>query len=163
MDLNFLMRTCVNGIVRFNSKGEFNNSFHLSRKGMNPERFSSVVMNWNERIQYVRFVCQDYERTISEAGKEDFIYFDPPYVGTKQRYIENLDIKRLFANLHKLNERGVKWAMSFDGRRGKKDLTQKVPKELYKRKFSLHSGNSSVEKVLNGQIERVEESLYLNY
>ena len=31
LDLNFIMRTCVNGIVRFNGEGEFNNSFHLSR------------------------------------------------------------------------------------------------------------------------------------
>jgi hypothetical protein len=34
LDLNFLMRTCVNGIVRFNNQGKFNNSFHLSRRGM---------------------------------------------------------------------------------------------------------------------------------
>lgn len=40
LDLNFIMRTCVNGIVRFNGEGEFNNSFHLSRQGMKPELFA---------------------------------------------------------------------------------------------------------------------------
>ena len=42
LDLNFIMRTCVNGIVRFNGEGEFNNSFHLSRQGMKPEMFARM-------------------------------------------------------------------------------------------------------------------------
>uniref|UniRef100_UPI002493AC9E DNA adenine methylase n=1 Tax=Litoreibacter halocynthiae TaxID=1242689 RepID=UPI002493AC9E len=47
IDLNFLMRTCVNGIVRFNDRGEFNNSFHLSRRGMQPDRFGKAVKTWS--------------------------------------------------------------------------------------------------------------------
>lgn len=89
LDLSVLMRTCVNGIVRFNEKGEFNNSFHLSRKGMEPPRFAEAVCKWNDVIRGVRFVCQDYEATVSEADQDDFVYFDPPYAGNCQRYIEN--------------------------------------------------------------------------
>ena len=36
-DLMFLSRTCVNGLIRFNAKGEFNNSLHHTRKGIKPE------------------------------------------------------------------------------------------------------------------------------
>jgi len=163
LDLNFLMRTCVNGIVRFNNNGEFNNSFHLSRRGMEPRRFKSIVDSWHSVIQGVDFVYQDYTKTVAMAEKDDFVYFDPPYAGNRQRYIEDLDLDRFFSTLEDLNRRGVKWVLSFDGWRGTKDLTHAVPESLFKRQLLLASGNSPVNKVLNGPVERVEESLYLNY
>ncbi len=163
LDLNFLMRTCVNGIVRFNDQGKFNNSFHLSRRGMEPDRFEEVVTKWNSVIQGVEFLCQDYEATLSDVHEGDFAYLDPPYAGNRQRYIRNLDMDRFWSTLDSLNSRGVKWALSFDGRRGEKDLSHDVPRFLYKRRLMLTSGNSAVHKVLNGSIERVDESLYLNY
>ena len=101
--------------------------------------------------------------TLATTGKDDFVYFDPPYAGNRQRYIENLDLERFFDTLEALNQRGVKWALSFDGKRGKEDLTHNVPETLFKRQLYLTSGNSAVNKVLNGPIEQVAESLYLNY
>lgn len=163
LDLNFLMRTCVNGIVRFNDANEFNNSFHLSRRGMEPQRFKSIVESWHSVIQGVELACQDYAKTVAIAQKDDFVYFDPPYAGNRQRYIENLDLRRFFSTLQDLNTRRVKWALSFDGRRGTNDLAHTIPKSLYERRFLLTSGNSAVNKVLNGPVECVEESLYLNY
>jgi len=163
LDLNFIMRTCVNGIVRFNKDGEFNNSFHLSRRGMKPQNFKNNVKLWHSVIQGVTFICQDYTKTIEMVEKDDFVYLDPPYAGNQQRYIEDLDLEKLFHSLEGLNKRGVKWALSFDGRRGKKDLIRTVPESLFKRQLLLTSGNSAVNKVLNGPIEKVEESLYLNY
>ncbi len=163
LDLNFIMRTCVNGIVRFNDAGEFNNSFHLSRRGMNPERFEKVVYSWHSIIQCVTFVCQDYAETLEYTNAGDFVYLDPPYAGNKQRYAADLDIDRFFSELEKLNIKDVKWALSFDGRRGGESLIHDVPKSLYKRHMLLSSGLSAVKKVLNGPIEQVEESLYLNY
>lgn len=163
LDLNFLLRTCVNGIVRFNAAGRFNNSFHLSRRGMQPDRFANTVAAWVPRLQGVRFVCQDYEVTVADARRGDFVYFDPPYAGNHQRYTQNLDCERLFAVLDALNRREVRWALSFDGRRGNRDLTYAVPKSLYRRQVYLDSGNSAVHKVLNGPVEKVQESLYLNF
>lgn len=161
--LNFIMRTCVNGIVRFNDKGAFNNSFHLSRRGMVPSRFEKIVFSWWRAIQGVEFVCQDYEQTISRCAEGDFVYFDPPYAGNKQRYADDLDLNRFFSALEKLNEKGIKWALSFDGWRGAKNLVHDVPRALYKRHMFVSSGLSAVNKVLNGPTEAVEESLYLNY
>lgn len=163
LDLNFLMRTCVNGIVRFNDDGQFNNSFHLSRRGMQPQRFANIVQKWSSVLQGVEFVCQDYTTTLKQAEHGDFVYLDPPYAGNKQRYIGDLDLDSFFTELESLNRRGVNWALSFDGRRGHQDLTHDVPKSLYKRQLFLSSGNSAVNKVLNGPVENVEESLYLNY
>lgn len=163
LDLNFILRTCVNGIVRFNNKGEFNNSFHLSRRGMEPARFAKIVYQWHQLVRNVKFVCQDYALTLQQAHKDDFVYLDPPYAGNTQRYIGDLDTSRFFDELEKLNKRGVKWALSFDGSRGDRSLLHDVPQSLFKRHLLLSSGNSAVNKVLNGPIEAVEESLYLNY
>ena len=135
LDLNFLMRTCVNGIVRFNDDGEFNNSFHLSRRGMNPERFEKVVQEWHRVVKGVLFVCQDYEATLASAKRGDFVYLDPPYAGNHQRYVESLDLERFFGVLEDLNRRDVKWALSFDGIRGENDLTIDVPSSLFKRQL----------------------------
>ena len=163
LDLNFIMRTCVNGIVRFNDRGAFNNSFHLSRRGMDPGRFEKIALDWHRAIQGVTFICQDYELTLARAEKDDFVYLDPPYAGNKQRYADDLDLPRFFAALEALNRRGIKWALSFDGRRGARNLLHDIPKAIYKRHTLLSSGLSAVNKVLNGTIEAVEESLYLNF
>lgn len=163
LDLNFLMRTCVNGIVRFNENHEFNNSFHLSRRGMEPDRFKSIIEAWHPVIKDVLFVCQDYAKTLEMAEKDDFVYLDPPYAGNQQRYIKGLDLQRFFVALDDLNRRGVKWALSFDGKRGENDFLHAVPPDLFKRHLLLESGNSAVNKVLNGSVEKVQESLYLNY
>ena len=42
-DLLFLSRTCVNGLIRFHDKGEFNNSLHYSRPGINPEKLREMI------------------------------------------------------------------------------------------------------------------------
>lgn len=162
-DLNFLMRTCVNGIVRFSNKGDFNNSFHLSRKGMIPQRFAKIVRDWSAHIQGMDFRVGDFEETTADAKCGDFLYLDPPYAGNKQRYIGDLDVDRFYCVLEKLNHRGVKWALSFDGARGTTAYDYSLPQEIYKRKELLKSGYSAVAKVLNGPIEMVTESLYLNY
>ena len=130
---------------------------------MEPERFERIVAQWHGAIQGVRFVCQDFAETLSETVEGDFVYLDPPYAGNKQRYAKDLDIARFFEALESLNRRGVKWALSFDGKRGEHDLIHDVPVGLYRRHLLLSSGLSAVNKVLNGPVEAVEESLYLNY
>ncbi len=162
-DLNFLMRTCVNGIVRFSKDGDFNNSFHLSRRGMAPDRFAKAVEAWSARIQGVIFLARDYRETLAAARRGDFVYLDPPYAGNRQRYIGGIDEAALFAALDDLNRRGVAWALSFDGQRGETVYRAQVPPELYRRKLALVSGNSAVAKVLNGPIETVSEALYLSW
>ena len=163
LDLNFLVRTCVNGIIRFSHSGKFNNSFHLSRRGMQPERFAAVVENWHKALQGVKVLCQDYQDTLQYAQEGDFVYLDPPYAGNNMRYTSSLDLDRFFLTLEELNSRDVKWALSFDGWRGETDLRYQVPEHLYVRQLSIPSGNSPVGKVLNGPVEPVLESLYLNY
>jgi len=164
LDLLFLTRTCVNGIVRFNKKGKFNNSLHLSRRGMRPETFARIAIKWSSVIKNVHFECKDYKEILHEVERDDFVYLDPPYAGNRNRFIiEKINLEEFFYFLKNLNSRKVKFALSFDGFRDNVDLSFPIPGELYKRKVLVHGINSAVKKVLNRKTQKVEEYLYLNY
>jgi len=162
-DLLFLSRTCVNGLIRFNKNGEFNNSLHHTRKGIDPSRLKSILAVWSERLQGIDFRSGDYWETTQDVESGDFVYLDPPYFNTKGRYYGTIDYERFLEYLDWLNRLGVKYALSFDGKRGDTDYLVEIPKELYKRHLMLSSGNSSFKKVMDKKSETVLESLYLNY
>ena len=162
-DLMFLSRTCVNGLIRFNDKGEFNNSLHYSRKGINPNTLEGIIFDWSEHIRSTEFIAADYTVTTSSAKAGDIVYLDPPYFHTKGRYFGTIDFDRFLEYLEDLNRRGIKYLLSFDGKRGEEDYTVDLPKELYKRHEFIPSGNSTFKKVIDKETEKVLESLYLNY
>ena len=163
LDFLFLTRTCVNGLIRYNKKGEFNNSLHHTRKGINPDKLEKIILAWSRLIGSHTFSSQSYELTTKNAKKEDFIYLDPPYFNTGTRYFGSIDFNKFISYLESLNKKGVKYALSYDGTRGEKSFVIELPKNLYKRHIMLHSGNSAFGKVQNGKVEQVHESLYLNY
>lgn len=162
-DLLFLSRTCVNGLIRFNKDGQFNNSLHHTRKGINPETLKNILIKWSERIKNIKFIAGDYRFTTKNVTKDDFVYLDPPYFNTKGRYYGTIDYEEFLLYLESLNCMNVKYALSFDGTREDVDYTIDLPKELYKRHIMLDSGNSSFKKVMDKRSEKVCESLYLNW
>lgn len=164
-DLMFLSRTCVNGLIRFNAKGEFNNSLHHTRKGIKPESLEKIIMDWSKRIEGTLFLADDYITTTASATAGDFIYLDPPYYHTVGRYYgtKSIDFDEFVLFLKKLNRRGIKYMISFDGKRGDTDYTVNLPKELYKRHKFIASGNSSFKKVMDKESQQVYESIYMNY
>jgi len=90
-DFLFLNRSCFNGVMRFNSAGEFNVPF--CRK---PERFSQAYItkivnqiNWAARQMRGKdwqFRVGKWSDTLSEAKEGDFVYLDPPYIGRHVDY-----------------------------------------------------------------------------
>lgn len=162
-DLLFLSRTCVNGLIRFNANGDFNNSLHHTRPGIEPSKLSDIILDWSSKIQNAEFIAQDYTLTTANANKNDIVYLDPPYFHTKGRYFGTIDFNKFLEYLDDLNRRGVKYMLSFDGIRGQEDYTVDLPKELYKRHIFIESGNSTFRKVIDKETEKVLESLYLNY
>ncbi len=163
LDLLFLSRTCVNGLIRFNGDGEFNNSFHHTRKGVDPRRFEKIVFDWHEKISQIRFLCGDYRETTKTATKNDIIYLDPPYENTRGRYYGTIDYEEFYTYLEGLNKKGIRYVLSFDGMRGNKEYQTGIPKELYVHKIMLASGNSSFKKVMDKSREPVYEALYTNW
>ncbi|PIR56855.1 MAG: DNA adenine methylase [Parcubacteria group bacterium CG10_big_fil_rev_8_21_14_0_10_41_35] len=163
LDFLFLTRTCVNGLIRYNQRGEFNNSLHHTRKGMNPESLGRIISEWSQLIQPYKFINQSYEIATKNARPGDFVYLDPPYFNTGTRYFGTIDYDKFINYLDRLNKKGVKYALSYDGKRGEESFIVDIPKHLYKRHIMLHSGNSTFNKIQNKKVEKVYESLYLNY
>ena len=164
-DLMFLSRTCVNGLIRFNANGEFNNSLHHTRPGIHPDSLDKIIMDWSNHIKGAMFYAEDYQKTTALAKEGDFVYLDPPYFHTIGRYYgtSSIDFEEFLDFLDGLNQRGIKFMLSFDGKRGDTDYTVELPEELYKRHIFVASGNSSFKKVMDKESQQVYESLYMNY
>lgn len=163
LDLLFLSRTCVNGLIRFNSQGQFNNALHHSRKGMNPQRFEEIVNHWHQLIKGYKICTGDYRLITKSATKNDIIYLDPPYFNNKNRYLENIDHEAFFEYLRELNNRSIRYVLSYDGHSESKTYDHPLPEDLYKRHLKVHSGLSAFRKVQDKQKDTVHESLYINF
>lgn len=162
-DLLFITRTCTNGLIRFNKDGEFNNSFHLTRPGINPDTLREILFDWNSHIQNITFISGDYWDTTDEVKEGDFIYLDPPYFHTKGQYYGGIDYGQLIEYLDKLNRLGVKYILSYDGVQGSSSNIVNIPKNLYKRHEMICSGDSCFKRVMDKTNVDVYESLYMNW
>ncbi len=163
-DLLFLTRTCVNGLIRFNSNREFNNSFHHSRPGIAPFRLCGVLSQWSRALKDVEFIAADYRSTLESVDTGDLIFLDPPYGSTRGRYIPNkFDLDGFYGELERLNSIGAKWVLTFDGEAGRRAYSTKIPRTLYKSQFALQTGNSPFTKLMKTGIDPVVESVYLNF
>ncbi len=91
LDFLFLNRSCFNGVMRFNRKGEFNVPF-----GHKIDRFRQAyitkITNQVARLTSVMrgkdwtFAVADWRETVAQAREGDFIYADPPYAGRHTDY-----------------------------------------------------------------------------
>lgn len=159
-DFMFIMRTTTNGMPRYNQKGEFNNSFHVTRNGIVPKTFSKIVMEWSEVLNKfdVQFVNRSYDEIL--AKENDFIYLDPPYANTKGMYYGAIDYDNLWNWIRKQK---CNYMLSFDGKTSSIDITYNVPKDIYYKHEYLYSGNSSFRRVIGtSNSEYVSESLYIS-
>lgn len=109
LDFLFLNRSCFNGVIRFNSKGEFNTPF-----GRKPERFrNAYITKIVNQVKYVEecisrydwiFIAQDFRKIIAEAQQDDLIYCDPPYIKRHTNYYDiwtekdEYDLYKLLSN-----------------------------------------------------------------
>lgn len=158
-DFLFLLRTCANGMPRFNKKGEFNTPVHHGRDGIIPHTFRNICYEWSELLNRhnVEFICQSYECIKTNIG--DFVYLDPPYANTKGMYYGLIDYDALWEWMR--NQKG-NYIMSFDGVSGKSDLTYDVPPDLFVKHEYILSGNSSFKRITHtSNNDIVYESLYL--
>lgn len=162
----FIMRTTTNGMPRYNQKGEFNNSFHVTRNGIKPELLKPILTEWSEKLRKnnVEFVHRSYEEILGEVKEGDFIYMDPPYFNTKGMYFGGIDFELFFVFLENVSKMNVRFALSFDGKSGNVDNTYNIPNDCYRRHLYIKSGNSSFKRTIGKDKNAiVYESLYLNY
>lgn len=159
LDFMFIMRTTTNGMPRYNQKGEFNNSFHITRNGINPDTLRKVIFDWSNILneKNVEFRCCSFNEIC--PNDNDFLYLDPPYANTTGMYYGNFDNAHLFEWIRGLK---CRWAMSYDGISGNENNTFAVPKDLYNEHIYLKSGNSSFKRTIGkDRNAMVYESLYI--
>ncbi|HID62807.1 MAG TPA: Dam family site-specific DNA-(adenine-N6)-methyltransferase [Anaerolineae bacterium] len=163
-DLLFLSRTCVNGLIRFNKKGEFNNSLHHTRPGIAPARLRRVIRQWSRAIQGVEFIAAGYRGTLASVSTNDLVFLDPPYGGTKGRYLPtDFNLDEFYDELQRLNAIGAKWVLTFDGRAGSRSYATSIPSVLYRVRLALPTGNSPFTRLMKKSLDAIVESVYLNF
>ena len=158
-DFLFIMRTTTNGMPRYNKEGKFNNSFHITRNGIIPNKLENILLEWSNllNLHNVEFSCCDYSEI--RSNENDLLYLDPPYAATRGMYYGTLDFERFFDWLRV--QKGY-YLLSFDGRSGEVDNTYDLPKDLYSEHKYILSGNSSFKRTIGKSNDSiVYESLYL--
>ena len=155
-DFVFLTRTSVNGLIRYNSKGEFNAPFHLTRNGINPNRFLKILLMWSNEFNRnnVVFLCQSYKEI--QPQKNDYVFLDPPYANTKGMYYGGLNLDDYFQFLSTL----PRYSFTFDGKNDKIDKTFHIPMNLYTKHIYLDGKISGFMKLHKDNV-KVKESLYI--
>lgn len=158
-DFMFIMRTTTNGMPRYNSNGQFNNSFHVTRNGIVPKTLEKIIKEWSNVLNSynVQFINCSYDSIYSREN--DVIYCDPPYANTKGMYFGNIDNSHLWDWLRK--QKGY-YLLSYDGISGDSDNTYQVPTDVYSEHKYLVNGKSSFKRIIGNKIDSlVKESLYL--
>ena len=92
----FVNRSCFNGVMRFNNKGEFNVPF-CNKENRFARSLITKIVNQVSLIQNIilshgdnwKFICCDWKNLLqynSFCCETSFFYFDPPYVERNSTY-----------------------------------------------------------------------------
>lgn len=162
----YLLARCVKAAVRYNSRGEFNNSPDNRRLGMHPATMRANIHRAAELLAgRATVTATDYTTVIDRTTPADVVYLDPPYQGVSavrdHRYCGGVEYPAFVAALAGLNRRGVAYLVSYDGRTGDKVHGRPLPDELGLTRYELEAGVSS-QATLLGRSERTVEALYLS-
>lgn len=166
VDLLYLICRCVKNAVRFNKHGRFTQSHDKRRLGMHPDKMQKAISGVSALLKgKTEFRVGDWLETTEDAKSSDFVYMDPPYLGTSvgpdKRYHQQMTQEPLIDGLASLNERSIPFALSYDGMTGDKEYGPPLPDHLGMTRLLLHAGLSSQE-TLSGRKAETVESLYMS-
>ncbi|MBR3142023.1 MAG: DNA adenine methylase [Clostridiales bacterium] len=165
----FVLARVVKGAVRYNADGVMNQSCDKRRYGTKPE---IVAKNANAISKLLKgktqFFSLDYKEIFKMATPEDLIYMDPPYQGTSNRedprdnrYIAGVQFEEFVEALRTLNERNIRYIVSYDGQTGDKVIGKSLPDDLNLKHLLVNAGVSA-QATLMGKKAITYESLYLS-
>jgi DNA adenine methylase len=117
LDFLFLSRAGFNGVIRFNSKGEFNVPFCRKRERFSKGYITKIVNQIRSVYELIglkqwNFNCLDFRSVISSATDNDFIYCDPPYFGRHTDYFNSWSEKDELDLFKCLSETRAKFILS---------------------------------------------------
>lgn len=163
----FLLARVVKGSVRYNVRGELNQSCDKRRYGTKPQVIAENALGISELLKgKTCFSNKDYKEVLALTKPGDLVYMDPPYQGTSNkdhardnRYIQGVDFEEFVEELAKLNDRGIDFIVSYDGMTGSRIIGKTLPQELELNHIYINAGFSA-QATLNGKKEVTYESLY---
>ena len=134
----YLNRLCFNGIYRTNKQGAFNVPYGAPKgKWSFDEKNIFAAQSVLRKADIVNW---DFEKTISEAKRNDFVYLDPPYAVERRRIFaeyhpesfSSIDLTRLGECLERLNSKRVTFLVSYaDSREARKLLQPWSPRRIW--------------------------------
>lgn len=165
--LLYLLARCVKGSIRYNANGEFNQSPDNRRKGMRPKTMRENILGVSHLLKgKLIFSSRNYRDVLELSTPDDLVYMDPPYQGVcgnrDTRYLAGIQFCEFVAELEELNNKSIKFIISYDGRTGKKMHGKKLPDHLELTHIEIEAGRSSQETLLGRNASTVE-SLYLSH
>ena len=81
-DFLFLNRNCVNGLIKYNKKKEFNSPFHHNRNGIETKTLSKIISFYRGLVdgRQIDFYSKEFQDLLTVYyHKEDFVYLGPTY------------------------------------------------------------------------------------
>ena len=164
--LLYLLARIVKGSIRYNADGEFNQSPDNRRSGMRPSVMRRQILGVHRLLAgRTSLSSKDFRRVALESTSQDLVYIDPPYQGTSQardrRYCNGVGYDEFVDALRMMNETGLSYIVSYDGRTGDKSHGRLLPQALGLHHLYLPAGRST-QATLLGQARETVESLYLS-
>ncbi|HVS20549.1 MAG TPA: DNA adenine methylase [Pyrinomonadaceae bacterium] len=162
----YLLARCVKASVRYNANGEFNQSPDNRRRGATPATMREQILGASFLLKgKTTFSSKNYRDAVLQATEADLVYMDPPYQGVcgnrDTRYLASVQFCEFVEVLEKLNDRSIRYIVSYDGRTGSKVHGVRLPGRLNLTHMELNAGRSS-QATLLGRDDATVESLYLS-
>ena len=148
----FLNKIGFRGMFRENKNGDYNIPFGLKdRKTLN---FPNVIIEdeivtISQLIQKVHFHHLDFEKSIKNVKKDDFVYLDPPYVPENKKSFVGYNAcgfdlethNKLFTLISKFNNQQVKFIMSNSNTDLVNNIFNAYNKEIITARRAINSKN----------------------
>lgn len=159
----WLNKHCFNGLYRVNSKGLFNVPYNNKVSGASVSEENVIAISNYFNKNNVKITCMDFEKACRNVCKNDFVYFDSPYISENEKvtftnytkdgfsYEDHCRLAELF---RKLDSIGAKLMLSNNAAA----LTYK----LYK-KYNIHSLNAKRMINVNALKRKGNEVIITNY
>jgi DNA adenine methylase len=162
----YLLARCVKASVRYNANGEFNQSPDNRRKGATPATMRDQIRGASFLLKgKTTLSSKNYRDVALQATEHDLVYMDPPYQGVcgnrDTRYLASVQFCEFVEVLERLNQRDIRFIVSYDGRTGSKVHGVKLPDHLDLTHMELEAGRSS-QATLLGRDDATFESLYIS-
>lgn len=164
----YMLRVDFNGLYRVNSKNQFNVPYgrYKNPKIVDQKNILAVSNYFNSNN--IEILNEDFEKAVSTAKQNDFVYFDPPYAplvdtASFTSYTENgfgeEEQKRLAQLFSRLTDEGVKVMLSNSSVPLIHDLYESIPNAKIHVVGATRMINSDAKK----RKDKVNEVIITNY